>query len=212
MTHKSEANFLYLLLGLLAALVVAPLASEFTDLPVTLVSEISLSVTMIVGVWSLMDSRRWFFTGICLVVADLILAAVNLISPMPGIELTITLIELAFVSLTFVFAVIYVFHSDGMHVNRIIGAICIYLLLGVLITILNVLVYQYVPNSFEGIELAEESTHSIDLLYYTFVTLTTLGYGDITPIGPLARSLAYLAAITGQFYIAILVARWLASI
>jgi len=43
-------------------------------------------------------------------------------------------------------------------------------------------------------------------IYYSFVTLTTLGYGDITPVNPFARSLAYLEAVCRQFYIAILVA------
>jgi voltage-gated potassium channel len=43
--------------------------------------------------------------------------------------------------------------------------------------------------------------------YYSFVTLTTLGYGDITPLTPVARSLSLLEAITGQLYIAILIAR-----
>ena len=43
------------------------------------------------------------------------------------------------------------------------------------------------------------------MIYYTFVTLTTLGYGDITPEGATARAVAYLTAIIGQFYIAILV-------
>jgi hypothetical protein len=47
-------------------------------------------------------------------------------------------------------------------------------------------------------------------LYYSFVTLTTVGYGDITPVGPLARSLAILEALTGQLYPAILLARLVA--
>jgi voltage-gated potassium channel Kch len=47
----------------------------------------------------------------------------------------------------------------------------------------------------------------IDLTYYSFVTLTTLGYGDIAPITPLARSLAYLEAIVGQIYLTIIIAR-----
>ena len=45
-----------------------------------------------------------------------------------------------------------------------------------------------------------------NLLYYSFVTLTTLGYGDITPIHPVARTLAYLEAVIGQLYIAVLIA------
>jgi hypothetical protein len=45
-----------------------------------------------------------------------------------------------------------------------------------------------------------------ELFYFSFVTMTTLGYGDISPVAPLARSLAYLQAVVGQMYIAILVA------
>ena len=44
------------------------------------------------------------------------------------------------------------------------------------------------------------------LSYYSFITLATVGYGDVTPVTPLARTLAWMEAITGQFYLAILVA------
>ena len=47
-----------------------------------------------------------------------------------------------------------------------------------------------------------------ELMYYSFVTLTTLGYGDLTPVKPIARTVGYLEAIVGQFYLAVLVA-WL---
>ena len=45
-----------------------------------------------------------------------------------------------------------------------------------------------------------------DFVYYSFVTLTTLGYGDVTPHAPFAKSLAYMEALVGQFYIAVLIA------
>ncbi|MHB8957648.1 MAG: potassium channel family protein [Pirellulaceae bacterium] len=48
--------------------------------------------------------------------------------------------------------------------------------------------------------------HRGDLSYYSFITLATVGYGDVTPTTPLARTLAWTEAITGQFYLAILVA------
>ena len=51
------------------------------------------------------------------------------------------------------------------------------------------------------------STHGAQMVYYSFVTLTTLGYGDIVPIAPSARALATLEAITGQLYLTVLVAR-----
>ena len=43
-------------------------------------------------------------------------------------------------------------------------------------------------------------------LYFSFVTLTTLGYGDITPVSATARSLSFMQAVAGQFYVAVLVA------
>ena len=44
------------------------------------------------------------------------------------------------------------------------------------------------------------------LTYYSFVTLTTVGYGDISPVSPATRTLAWMEAITGQFYLAVIVA------
>ena len=50
-----------------------------------------------------------------------------------------------------------------------------------------------------------DGIHIDNFLYFSFVTLTTAGYGDITPLNPIIRTLAYLEMITGQFYMAILV-------
>ena len=62
------------------------------------------------------------------------------------------------------------------------------------------------PGSFSGLG---QQGHALSwrFLYFSFVTLTTLGYGDITPVHPLARSMATIEALTGQLYIAVLVAR-----
>jgi hypothetical protein len=54
--------------------------------------------------------------------------------------------------------------------------------------------------------LRSTKTRQSVLVYYSFVTLTTVGYGDITPVSPAARTLAWLEAMMGQFYIAVLVA------
>ena len=50
-------------------------------------------------------------------------------------------------------------------------------------------------------------TRDSSYLYFSFVTLTTLGYGDIAPVTPMARSLAVLVAVTGQLFMAVLLAR-----
>jgi uncharacterized membrane protein len=62
------------------------------------------------------------------------------------------------------------------------------------------------PGSFKGLTELAMPAWNPDWIYFSFVTITTLGYGDITPLTQTARSLSFAEAITGQFYIAVLVA------
>jgi voltage-gated potassium channel len=64
--------------------------------------------------------------------------------------------------------------------------------------------FQAAGEMADALKLAE--TREPVLTYYSFVTMTTVGYGDITPLSPPARTLAWLEAMMGQFYIAVLVA------
>ena len=86
-----------------------------------------------------------------------------------------------------------------------IGALCLYLLLGVLWTILFAFVELARPAAFHYAKDVPGDALE-NFMYYSFVTLTTLGYGDLTPVHPVARTLAYLEAVVGQLYIAVLVA------
>ena len=74
------------------------------------------------------------------------------------------------------------------------------LVFGITYTVLETLL----PGSFANIPEQPKAISS-SLFYYSYVTLTTLGYGDIVPLRPLARTIAYLEAIVGVFYMAILV-------
>jgi voltage-gated potassium channel len=90
--------------------------------------------------------------------------------------------------------------------NKIVGAICIYLLMGLIWTLLYLLIAQAMPDAFNGLEQTLWYDNFADVAYYSFVTLTTLGYGDISPKIPVARFVVYMEAIVGVFYMAILVA------
>jgi len=206
MSKQPEANFIYLLLGLLVILFAGPVVHDFTGQPMPLITQIAFSATLIIGIWSLVENRAWFIAGIVMVVADVILTVGHLVTGSTLAEIITTLLELSFCGLCLVVALKYVLFGKRMDLNRIVGAVCVYMLLGVLFGIMNMLVHRFVPGSFNGLDASEASMEGFSLIYYSFVTLTTLGYGDITPEGAIARSLAYLAAIAGQFYIAILVA------
>jgi hypothetical protein len=78
-------------------------------------------------------------------------------------------------------------------------------------SLVYVFVNMLIPGSFSGQISGSAFQQLQNFLYYSFVTLTTLGYGEITPVGVTARALATLEAIFGQFYIATLVAGLVAA-
>ena len=91
----------------------------------------------------------------------------------------------------------------------IFGAISIYLLLGLSWVGWFILLETLQPGSFSigGLSYPDTVLEATDFIYYSYVTLTTLGYGDIAPITPRAQSLSILEAITGVFFTAVLIAR-----
>ncbi len=92
--------------------------------------------------------------------------------------------------------------------HRIAGAVTIYLLIGLIWARLYQLLDLLNPGSFRFPE--GEGLHAAGLTYFSFVTLSTLGYGDITPINIIARDLTVLEAVMGQLYLVIIIS-WLVS-
>ena len=106
----------------------------------------------------------------------------------------------------------YVLRSGKVTRDRIAAALCVYLLLGFIWAQAYILMEAVQPGSFTSNSeptVTETRTASInfDAYYYSFVTLTTLGYGDITPVHHVARAFAVLEAVIGPLYLAILIAR-----
>jgi hypothetical protein len=102
-----------------------------------------------------------------------------------------------------------VLRKGAVTADKIYGALCVYLLIGLTWGFMFLTLEGVQPGSFQfgqarstGIE-KDPAT----LVYFSFVTLSTVGYGDITPLSPPARSFAFMEAIIGQIYLAVLVAR-----
>lgn len=89
--------------------------------------------------------------------------------------------------------------------HRIQGAVAVFMLLGLVWASAYELLHLMRPEAFSG--AVGDAPGSPTWIYYSFVTLTTMGYGDITPVHPVARSLAISEAFTGQLYLAITLAR-----
>lgn len=96
---------------------------------------------------------------------------------------------------------VQIFKSNVITFNVIFGAFTGYIVIGILGSFIFQLIYTLYPGSFhiQGDSMEE-------LFYYSFITLTTIGYGDIAPLTPMARNVAILIGLVGQFYIATIMA------
>lgn len=88
--------------------------------------------------------------------------------------------------------------------DTILGALCVYLLISLIAAFLYHALDTADRGAFAGI--GDGDNRTADLLYFSVTTLATLGYGDITPLSPLARALATMEALAGQLYLVVLVA------
>jgi hypothetical protein len=101
-----------------------------------------------------------------------------------------------------------VFGPGRVTLHRVQGAVVLYLNIALIFVTLYRFLYTLVPDAFHGLPPAgSEYGSGAALLYFSFTTLTTVGYGDITPVYPIARNLANLEAVIGQLFPATLLAR-----
>jgi hypothetical protein len=116
----------------------------------------------------------------------------------------------AYIIVTFVLALIVsraVFGHGPVTYHRVIGAVLLYMTIAMMFVALYAFVGLFFPDAFRGLSIRDSPTLPANLIYFSFVTMTSTGYGDIVPIHPIARSLSNLEAIIGQLYPATLLAR-----
>ncbi len=199
-------NFYYLFVGLLLILIsmsLSPSLASVGRFPMTLL----FCLFMLVAIWSLAASRLVFHLGtLLMLLISGIVCISTFIGPHPILETGGLLLMLIFCSISCFIAAGNVFILHRVDLNSLIGAFCVYLLLGLIWALFYRLLLVFDLAKFSGTIAAGGHELFADLVYFSFVTLASLGYGDISPIGGLARTLAYLEAITGQFYLAVMVA------
>ena len=94
-----------------------------------------------------------------------------------------------------------------MTYHRVIGAVLLYLTIAMVFAGLYTFIGSLVPNAFAGMKVEDSPALASQVIYFSFTTMTTTGYGDIAPVHPVARSLCNLEAMFGQLYPATLLAR-----
>jgi voltage-gated potassium channel len=202
-----KANFSYMLAAMAAFLVLGPVAETLFGTADGAVLMLSYTAMLIVGIWSLHQTKMLFNVGLMLAAICVGLTFIDLIIEEVDLGLYLLGALLVFQLMSIVIAFRYVFSGGAISLNRLMGGICLYLLLGLTWNIFYVYLFEIDPTNFVGISDATIAQSNVywDMTYFSFVTLTTLGYGDIHPVGAIAKALTYSEAIVGELYIAVLI-------
>ncbi|MEM9291067.1 MAG: ion channel [Acidobacteriota bacterium] len=152
-------------------------------------------------------SRRWRRGVLMLALLGAVLNWIPAAETPGGWLIFSLLISISFNLIVSISLLRRVFRPGEINWHRFQGATAVYVLLGFLFALGYVLLEVSVPGSFEGMQ-SDTADHLIrDAVYFSFVTLTTVGYGDITPIKEAARSLAIVEGLLGQIFLAVLIGR-----
>ena len=211
MLERGRGRAFPLLVNQILMFLLYPLAVE---LDLVRLFRLVLVILLVTAVHSLSDRRKHLRVAVALAIPTAITQVAIVVEQSDRLLLLGTTCALLFVSYVTMIVLRAVLSGGEVTSDRIAGAVVVYLFLGLAWAMLYAVLAILQPGAFDApaallVGPAAERTE-FGFIYYSFVTLTTLGYGEITPVSSAARTLAWLEAVVGQLYVAILVARLVA--
>src|SRR6266576_1203656 len=176
-----------------------------------IIVSILLSLVLLSAVLAVADRKRVLVIAVALAVPAIAGRWISHFRPdlvPPPVFLTAGLVLIAFVVANLLR---FVLRAPSVNVEVLCASISAFLMLGLLWTVAYWLVDQLDPGAFAfNTNEGRQSISGFNAFYFSFVTLSTVGYGDITPVSKVARMLAAMEAMTGLLYVAVLIARLVA--
>jgi hypothetical protein len=195
-----------LLVILVLSIFVAPVALPPDTMAGQIVEDVLISLILLSGALAVVDRRGAFLPLAIVAVVVIVVRWTSWV--LPGVMHATWRAEALLFAFTLLAGVISmkVFGKGATVWDRICGAVGLYMLLGVIWAVAYEIVNLYVPHAYAGMG-QDNDNNRWSWIYFSFTTLTTVGYGDITPVSRLARSLSNMEALIGQLYPAVVLAR-----
>ncbi len=203
---SEKNNFLYLTVGIIVLLFVGAISDQFEGLVGHQMVQAFSVINIVVGIYGFKSEKMWFHSTLGIIVSIVSIIVIGVVLELLKWYYLHLILLFCFYLWAIWLAGKQVLFTGSVDANRIVGAICIYLLMGLIWALMYLFIAQAIPGAFNGVEQLVWYDNFADVAYYSYVTLTTLGYGDISPVAPIARFLVYMEAVVGVFYMAILVA------
>ena len=196
-----ENRFLILLILLVSFFTVTPFISN--PLTAGLFSNINYTLMLLSGLYAFSQARNFLrFTTILFLIA-IAIDWIEFFRPMSQLTDTLRpLMTALIIALLLIMTLRSILMAGSISKNVIFGSLCGYILIGYFGAFLMMAIAVLYPGSYN----ISGDMENVDAIYYSFVTMTTLGYGDFLPLTAQSKSLAVLLSILGPMYVAILIA------
>jgi hypothetical protein len=208
-----KGRFSALLISLAILLLVTPLVSGDQN-HIDKIFGIFILVVMTSCLRAISHSSRFFRIMLLLAVISLVAGVYEIYGghDSQGFGMLLLVIRMIYCMAAFFSIMTYVLDNTAVTGDKICGAISAYMIMGIVWSLIYTLFYEIDREAFRVPEhlLSTETVNSTWTFYFSLTTLTTLGYGDITPVTPGAQSYAILEAATGQMFVAVIIARLIA--
>jgi voltage-gated potassium channel len=198
-------RFVFLLATLLFMLAVVPFLEGLSSLHTFF--NIFLSVVLISAVYALSQKIRDFVAAVVLAIPMLLSIWSDYFVHSDALFLIGRICGILFLAFTIFHILRHIFQQQEITRDTIAGAAAVYLLFALMWAFIYIVLEHLQPGSF-ATSLTQTLEERNIFIYFSLVTITTLGYGDIAPVTYIARSLAVLEAVVGQLYLVVLVS-WL---
>lgn len=207
-------RMLFFLICLIALLVCFPFIHQHYPDYLYLI-ELLFTLLLIAGIFVTSNNKRLLTIMPLFALLSCIVIWFNFILKSQELLISGLVLEIIFFSLTTFIIIRHVLEYKHVSADKILGAVSAYLLLGVVWAMIYTVIEIAFPFSFyfslglqsHDVNLSQHRFFFSEFLYFSYVTLSTLGYGDIIPISEPARAMATLEAVSGQLYVAVLIAR-----
>ena len=163
---------------------------------------------LLAGIFSLSKSRKQAFMIAIVPVLFSVFGWISTFNPTPFNVLMDLVLSIGTFLLLIVLVLLKVFEPGPITLYRVIGSVVVYMLMANLWAIVYLFFYQHVEGSFQ-VTLPAFDSNSLDanFMYFSYITITTTGFGEIVPLHPMARSLVQIEAFIGVLYPVILIGR-----
>jgi hypothetical protein len=198
----SRYRFTILMAAFLCLLVVYPVLEHFELTSIDLLVNVFATALLLSCIYALSENRHQAIVATLVIAPAIFMDWIGAFPVGRNLSIVMNLYSIGASVFICCHLLRYALRPGVVDIEKIAAAVNVYLFFGLIWRDLFSLINIMIPDSFNS-----ELLGQTDFLYYSFVTLSTLGYGDVLPINGPAKALAYIEAIIGQLYLTILVAR-----